>query len=257
MKNKFKLLLILILINIVSVQYLTAQYHPYRIIDLSVKILTPSSGTYIKSPTDINIKYALYNNGPDTIFKEDSFRVNFFINVLNPHNDDKVIPNFRDLLPGDSIVLEYVRDVDYDEDTDNFHVGITAHLMNRSPNFNFQYETIDIPTSSNNNDYITYRHRWEYSHIIEQQNKNQEQFDIYPNPVINNEFFINSENKINSIEVYDIVGNTVFRDNNPSYKSSSTEYEIQLPKTINKGLFILKIVYNNESKMMLKRIVIQ
>ena len=75
---------------------------------------------------------------------------------------------------------------------------------------------------------------------------------ISPNPVINNHFEIRSnDNKINSVEIFNIIGQTIFRKSD----ELSNTYLINL-NTPEKGIYLVKINFENNNSLV-KKIVIK
>ena len=69
---------------------------------------------------------------------------------------------------------------------------------------------------------------------------------IYPNPS-NGTFFINNSNKMYSIEIYSIIGQKIYSEEN------STKSEITLPN-IAKGTYLVRVTIDSDS--VLKKLII-
>jgi hypothetical protein len=74
-------------------------------------------------------------------------------------------------------------------------------------------------------------------------------FNVYPNPT-NGTFVVEAEERINRVEVYNMVGQIVY--NNSTFNSERVNVQLN---TINKGIHIVKIYFDNDSVAVQKLVV--
>ena len=76
---------------------------------------------------------------------------------------------------------------------------------------------------------------------------------IYPNPVIDEKFFVKSDNVIKSVEVLNVIGQTIKKVNN----KTGLPYNIfvQLPDC-EKGMYMVRITFENNDTL-IKKILIK
>lgn len=71
--------------------------------------------------------------------------------------------------------------------------------------------------------------------------------NLYPNPN-NGSFSISSFDKIETVEIVDMLGKLVFKN-----KNNSNEYNIN---GISKGLYLVKVTFDND-KVMIKKMIVK
>ena len=93
----------------------------------------------------------------------------------------------------------------------------------------------------------------EYSYEkLEYKAMSENEVTIYPNPVINNRFFVKSEKTIKSVEVLNVIGQSFAKVVN----TTGIPYNIlvKLPDC-DKGLYMVKITFKNNTKIIKKILV--
>lgn len=77
---------------------------------------------------------------------------------------------------------------------------------------------------------------------------------IYPNPVVDEMFYVKSEAVIKRIEVINVIGQTVAKVNN----NTKLPYNlvVRLPNC-NKGIYMVKILFDNNKKSVIKKILVK
>lgn len=82
----------------------------------------------------------------------------------------------------------------------------------------------------------------------------QKQYDarIYPNPVTNNQFQVTSDNEIASVELINVIGQTVYRQKNEVLSNDLTVVFGECDK----GLYLVKINFNT-NKSIIKKIFVK
>jgi len=174
--NKILLLIFFLLTSSVYAQ------SRYRMIDLSCRIHKPVDGLYIISPTTLEISYSVKNQGPDTVFIEDSFDISVNIVGLDHGLKRFILPGNIQLNPGDSILLNYKTPVNFKDDVDFVTITTGVLLKNSSPNFNFIRETSLNPQTTKDNSWrVIITHRSATSSIGD---INKSDVKISPNPVV-------------------------------------------------------------------------
>jgi len=75
---------------------------------------------------------------------------------------------------------------------------------------------------------------------------------IYPNPVTNNKFYVKSEDIIKSVEVMNVLGQTVKTVNNETNVPYNISVELG---DVNEGMYMVKITFDNKKTIIRKIIV--
>ncbi len=245
--NKILLLIFFLLTSSVYAQ------SRYRMIDLSCRIHKPVDGLYIISPTTLEISYSVKNQGPDTVFKEDSFDV--FINILGLNHGLKryiASPNVQ-LNPGDSVLIIYKTDVNHDKDEDFVQINLNTELYNNSLNFNFFRESqTNPPTGGDNSWRVIITHRSATSSIGD---INKSDVKISPNPVVDKLQIEQAGEGLHSINLRDISGREIILESNNLQKTSNSQWELTLPQKIGNGMYTLEI--KTEQGNYYKKILVQ
>ncbi|GEM_PF-2419776 len=76
---------------------------------------------------------------------------------------------------------------------------------------------------------------------------------LYPNPVNENKFKIQSENLIISVEVLNVIGNSVYKFENT--KNSKDDIAVILPDC-EKGMYLIKITFVDQ-KVLIRKLLIK
>lgn len=98
-----------------------------------------------------------------------------------------------------------------------------------------------------------------YGQTVNKQNTKMEDFSIdydiliYPNPVINNNFYIKSKQIIKSIELMNVLGRNVKTIHNETGIAYNIHVELD---NVDKGMYMLRLTFANK-KIIIKRIVLQ
>jgi len=245
--NKILLLIFFLLTSSVYAQ------SRYRMIDLSCRIHKPVDGLYIISPTTLEISYWVKNQGPDTVFKEDSFNVNININGLNQDYKKFIASPSVQLNPGDSFLLTYFLPIDHDKDVDFVHINVNLGLYNNSSNFNFFRESqTNPPTGGDNSWRVIITHRSATSSIGD---INMSDVKISPNPVVDKLQIEQAGEGLHSINLRDISGREIILEANNLQKTSNSQWELTLPQNIGNGMYTLEI--KTEQGNYYKKILVQ
>ncbi len=88
---------------------------------------------------------------------------------------------------------------------------------------------------------------------MELQNSNVHNAVLYPNPVVNYKFNIQSNQVISEIEVLNVIGKTIHQQINDNY--STDDMLVNLPEC-EKGMYLVKIVFNDD-KHIIKKLLIK
>ncbi len=75
---------------------------------------------------------------------------------------------------------------------------------------------------------------------------------IFPNPTSNPFFYVKTQQILTRIEVIDLAGNTVYLQNLGGYYSE--KMKIQLPNNTKKGLYLVKLYFDDNSTVIKKLI---
>ena len=155
-----------------------------RTVDLRVRIIEPMKGNYVKSPQNLNIKFSMYNYGPDKITPEDTLR--FFPSNNDSNFKQKIVTFNKITLPGDSDVFTISLPIDSRFDNNYYQICIgSAIAYNRSSTNSLLPEPLN--TQNNNSNCITLKHRSQTSSISS--NISSEFIQVNPNPA-QHEIFI-------------------------------------------------------------------
>ncbi len=87
---------------------------------------------------------------------------------------------------------------------------------------------------------------------MELQNSSVHNAVIYPNPVIDYKFNIQSNQIISEIEVLNVIGKTIVTQVNENF--STDDLTVNLPQC-EKGMYIVKIIFNDETHIIKKLLV--
>jgi hypothetical protein len=227
----------------------------YRMIDLSCRIHKPVDGLYIISPTTLEISYWVKNQGPDTVFKEDSFDV--FINILGLNHGLKryIASPYVQLNPGDSTLIVYKTYVNHEIDEDFVEIKLSLGLYNNSPNFNFFRENqTNPPTGADNGWRVIITHRSATSSIG---GVGLSDLSISPNPVADM-LHIELEKTgeiLQAIQLHDLSGREIPLEPSNIVKLSNAQWELSLPQNIENGMYTLEI--KTEQGNYYKKILVQ
>ncbi len=245
--NKLILLIFFLLTSSVYAQ------SRYRMIDLSCRIHKPVDGLYIISPTTLEISYSVKNQGPDTVFIEDSFDISVNIVGLDHGLKRFILPGNIQLNPGDSVLLNYKTPVNFKDDVDFVTITTGVLLKNSSPNFNFIRETSLNPQTTKDNSWrVIITHRSATSSI---ENINKSDVKISPNPVVDKLQIEQPEEGLHSINLRDISGREIILESNNFQKTSNSKWELTLPQNIGNGMYTLEI--KTEQGNYYKKILVQ
>lgn len=77
---------------------------------------------------------------------------------------------------------------------------------------------------------------------------------IYPNPVTDNKFYVKSENIIKSVEVMNVLGQTIKKVNNETKIAYNLNVELG---NVKEGMYMVKITFDNKETIIRKIIVKQ
>jgi hypothetical protein len=77
---------------------------------------------------------------------------------------------------------------------------------------------------------------------------------IYPNPVTDNKFYVKSENIIKSVEVMNVLGQTIKKVNNETKIAYNLSVELG---NVKEGMYMVKITFDNKETIIRKIIVKQ
>jgi hypothetical protein len=227
----------------------------YRMIDLSCRIHKPVDGLYIISPTTLEISYWVKNQGPDTVFKEDSFDLTVNIVGLDHGLKRFIQPGNIQLNPGDSILLNYKTPVNFKDDVDFVTITTSVLLKNSSPNFNFIRETSLNPQTTKDNTWrVIITHRSATSSIG---GVGLSDLSISPNPVAD-KLHIELEKTgeiLQAIQLHDLSGREIPLEPSNIVKLSNAQWELSLPQNIGNGIYTLEI--KTEQGNYYKKILVQ
>ena len=208
-----------------------------RIVDLKVNILSPLSGSWIKSPGTVLINFSIFNKGPDVLKPYDTI---FFY----PESNDTLFKTKRIfcskiLQVGDSEIFNITIPFNSPNDNNYYNLGISGvTAYNRSPD---SLRRESLKWQKDNTKHITVKHRSATSAVNKFSLQNQ--FIIYPNPA--NDFFnlkIDEKSGIDQIELFTLNGKRVkkFQLNNFSQFKVLTD---DLPN----GVYFVKCSNNQTS----------
>ena len=107
-----------------------------------------------------------------------------------------------------------------------------------------QTEFIDMPFRPDslfvNTNYLLCEIRSKFVTDVENENTDNNSFDIFPNPVSSDNIFINAGTKnIESIEIYDELGNLVINEN------GINKANFELKNNLNNGNYFVRVRYGN------------
>lgn len=177
-----------------------------RKIDIAVKMHTPQHLDFFFTPTVLDFSFYVINNGPDTLWPEDSIYYRIIGN--NPERLSERFSKVTDYIhPGDSFLIS---DTFYIENrnANNFLFGITAFARKTRQASNRPIQPEFTVTHHDNTSAINLRLRATLDvENIEPMND----LIMYPNPCVERKISIESSSVFNAIFVFDMNGSIVYR----------------------------------------------
>jgi len=228
MKNIFKYFIILALVF--SAIDLYAQ--KARIVDLKVRILSPAMNSSIKSPGIVELKFSMFNKGPDKIKLSDTI-------IFYPKSTDtlfkfqKVFAH-KEVVAGDSDIFTFIIPFNSRYDQNYYNLGILQLYA-----YNFSSDSLrnEKPATVNDNKaFVIVKHRSAISEISKLVDKTS--IKTYPSPANNSlKIETNSGNKMNLIVVSNAIGENIIVYNLDSPKD---QFALQTNDFTN-GIYFLTI----------------
>lgn len=89
-----------------------------------------------------------------------------------------------------------------------------------------------------------------YSNIFDTTRINAKTYNlkIFPNPIVNDQFTVKSSKKISSIEILNVIGQTILKKENVS-KDGDISIVLNKPE---KGIYFVKIIFENKKTLVQK-----
>ena len=232
MKSLYKLLGSLFIV--MNGAFINAQ--SFRIIDLGNNMVTPDSGYQFVSPDSMNFKLIVTNYGPDTVWALDSIIVQTNINDNDPELQHHIIPLNNDIIPGDSIEINFKLWCDVYEFTHFLYVRTSVALYNRNPLYNFEREVVPVSLNNVSRTHIQNRNRLNFLELDGAKNQQH----LFPNPT-SREFDLLINNLKPDVHIAKFsLFNSVGQEYPLDFMQTEMGYHFVLPENIPGGTYFLK-----------------
>ncbi|MEY2924078.1 MAG: hypothetical protein RLZZ337_626 [Bacteroidota bacterium] len=240
-----KLILAIVILFSVDTQ---AQVQP-RYCDLRAEFTEPKTGDLIQSPTVIHFTFKLVNQGPDSMYANDSIKWRP-AHAYVPTQADRYKAIGKIIIPGDSFYISDTVSINGREDIDNFQLRVKPLAIGRQKVRPLQSEFTD-DVQKDNIAVVYVVHRKPKTGGVEALMEN-DLFTLYPNPITQSSFTLKSE-FIGSIsmQMMDCVGREIYKTD---FKKTSLEQLVPLPKIIN-GVYFVTL--SSENNVWTQKVIIQ
>jgi hypothetical protein len=211
----------------------------WRFIDLAVKIESPEPYSIHPTPTVLDYTISILNQGPDTVFVDDTLEVTpSYARPATWKIEKRVFRVTEPILPGDSIFIHDTLSILYERNLPDFLLAVSAYVIKvrQYSERPIRFETDEIREDNTDFTRIILKHTVDVPVIKESS------INIFPNPVIKENLNIVSlDNYMKNITVYDITGKVVYDENN----LNSGKIEINV-NDFKPGLYFVQVETNNE-----------
>ena len=219
----------------------------FRHADLKVKFVTPDSNAVFASPTDIPFTFRIYNQGPDTIWPEDTLTFKPSHTLVNYSKTEKVSWG-KMVAKGDSMDFSSSVYVNYSRDLNNFELFFGEIPL--AYGFTKEKGTLYAETNetqADNNAKVTFKLLGSSSVSDEKLSR----VKLHPNPVTNGELTISGVSDIGNVKLFNNTMQLISEIAPNNVNSSSTRIPIN---NIPRGLYFIQIA--TPSGSIVKRIVV-
>lgn len=202
----------------------------YRYVDAYVSYASPTNGTIITSPQQLDITLRVINKGDDNVLPTDTF-VYSLEHFYTVDNDYTRIPIHDTLHPGDTLLIHHSFNIDIQYNIDEFPISFFGINGFYSAHDNTEYPLLgELETDQwDNYPYLILVHR-RATISVSDAYASEGGFSIYPNPLSTQQLHIDGPvHRIQAIQIVSMRGQTVFE------QRSSIANSIQLP-TLAAGL---------------------
>ena len=217
-----------------------------RYCDIRVNFTKPELGHLVQSPTYLSYQFKVTNQGPDTLYEDDSllFRPTHTFNQTTL--DMRVLGIGKIIIPGDSFFVDDTIFINGDIDMDQMKLffSYTPACFSRNPSRRLDSEFIE--DQKDNADRLFLVHRAAKAGIL---SKLTDRIKVFPNPAstLLNIDARNSQLNDLGIEIFSNTGQRVYKEtfnrvNNTLLSIDLNEYS--------KGIYLIKFStqYNTTSK---------
>lgn len=219
----------------------------FRHADLKVKFVTPDSNAVFASPTDISFTFRVYNQGPDTIWPNDSLTFKPSHTLVN-YSKTETVAWGKMVAKGDSMDFSSSVYVNYSKDLNNFQLFFSEIPLA----FGFTKDKGTLYSETNetqkdNNDVVTFK-------LLGSSSVSEEKLlgiNVYPNPVSNQVLNINGITNITNVKLYNSSMQVVQEIVRPNLIGQTTTIPIN---RLTNGMYLVSITTSSESIM--KQIVV-
>lgn len=210
----------------------------YRYVDAYVSYASPTNGTVITSPQQLDITLRVINKGDDNVLPTDTFVYGLSHYFLPNFKFKRIrIPIHDTLHPGDTLLIHHSFNLDISYDIDEFQISFMGGVVGfYSAHDNTEYPLLgELETDQwDNYPYLVLVHRRATSSVSDAY-ASEGGFSIYPNPLSTQQLHIDGPvHRIQAIQIVSMRGQTVYE------QRSSIANSIQLP-TLATGLYIVSI----------------
>lgn len=225
----------------------TANAQGIRYADLKVKFLTPDSTSVFSSPVVIPFTFRVYNQGPDTIWPEDSLQYRITHSLVN-NNPNETIAWGKMVAKGDSIDFSGKVYVNSAKTFDKFYLyfGQVPQAFGKTTGKGILFPETN-ETQKDNNDVVTFKL---LGSSTVSGNK-LSQINIYPNPITDNELTIHGIANISQVNLYNNTMQLISEISPNNTNSTSTTIPIG---NVPRGIYFVQI--NTPTESYTKRVMV-